>query len=387
MTAQKNYRVDSFVGGLAIKAPVRVASTANLTLSGEQTVNSVALVTGDRILVKDQTDTSENGIWEVEQSAWKRAADFDGNRDVVGGTLIPAYRVSGTTVEQWRVDGVPTPKTPGQPMTMTLYYDPTTAGIPEAPIDGSSYVRNNAGWVTEAASSLPSPSASSVLAGNGAGSNWVAASNIAINSTTGYLTLTSAALVSSDGVDDLNVITTNGVTSFTGSGGYNSCRFLPRVRFDSIVLIKEQAAGDAPIDAYGQFWTLNEVDNVPMFTSDTGTDQVIDPSRSDINEQNISYTTVLADKGKTIRKASGGSGETISIASEGTPDFINYKIGTLIAFDNDGGGNLTIDVNGTDILINATDGAIGSVSLANNGRAVAQKTASGQWKISGDQMT
>lgn len=75
-------------GGLAVKAPCRVATTANITLSGEQTINSVAVVAGDRVLVKDQTTASENGVYEVSTSAWTRAADFDGNRDVISGTLV-----------------------------------------------------------------------------------------------------------------------------------------------------------------------------------------------------------------------------------------------------------------------------------------------------------
>lgn len=88
MVATKNFRVDSFVAGLAIKAPCIAFSNANLALSGEQTVNGVAVVEGDRVLVKDQTDGIENGIYNVETSAWARAGDFDGNRDVVRGTLV-----------------------------------------------------------------------------------------------------------------------------------------------------------------------------------------------------------------------------------------------------------------------------------------------------------
>jgi hypothetical protein len=121
-----------------------------------------------------------------------------------------------------------------------------------------------------------------------------------------------------------------------------------------------------------------------MFTSDDGTDQVIDPSRSDINLQNTSYTTVLSDKGKTIRKDAGGAGETFTIEAEATVD---YKLGTLIGFDNDGGGDLTIAIAGADTLIWAEDGTTGSRTLADGGLAVAMKNAAGQWKISGDQLT
>jgi len=58
------------------KGSVKAASTANLTLSGAQTVDGVALVTGDTILVKDQTNGIENGLYIVNYLAWTRAADL-----------------------------------------------------------------------------------------------------------------------------------------------------------------------------------------------------------------------------------------------------------------------------------------------------------------------
>ncbi len=81
-------RIDGLSTSVAVKAPVRVTTTANITLSGLQTVNSVVLASDDRILVKDQTDPIENGIYDVSTSEWQRSKDFDGNRDVVNGTLI-----------------------------------------------------------------------------------------------------------------------------------------------------------------------------------------------------------------------------------------------------------------------------------------------------------
>lgn len=73
---------------LAWKAPVRAASTANLTLSGEQTVDGIALVANDRVLAKNQTTSAENGIYIVRTGAWERAPDWDGNGDVVTGTMV-----------------------------------------------------------------------------------------------------------------------------------------------------------------------------------------------------------------------------------------------------------------------------------------------------------
>lgn len=82
-------RFNKAVFSLAIKAPCVAVSTTNITLSGEQTVGAVAVVSGDRVLVTGQTDTTENGIYDASTSAWTRALDFDGNRDVTRGTLCP----------------------------------------------------------------------------------------------------------------------------------------------------------------------------------------------------------------------------------------------------------------------------------------------------------
>ena len=84
------------VGSVAFKAPVTAASTGNLTLSGTQTVNTVVLASGDRVLVKDQTDSSENGIYDVDTSSWTRAYDFNGNYDIKRGTLV--YVTQGSSV-------------------------------------------------------------------------------------------------------------------------------------------------------------------------------------------------------------------------------------------------------------------------------------------------
>lgn len=95
MTSPSTDRLFGANSSLAIKAPVRVATTANITLSGEQTIDGVAIVTDDRVLVKNQTDGSENGIYIADTSSWERSPDFDGPRDVAQGCMI--YVNSGST--------------------------------------------------------------------------------------------------------------------------------------------------------------------------------------------------------------------------------------------------------------------------------------------------
>jgi hypothetical protein len=97
MTAIVRNRIGSFVSGLGIKAPCKAVSIADLTLAGEQTVNGVACVVGDRVLVNAQTDPVENGIYNVETSAWQRSDDFDGARDAVRGTVVSVVSPGGAS--------------------------------------------------------------------------------------------------------------------------------------------------------------------------------------------------------------------------------------------------------------------------------------------------
>lgn len=80
-------RVVALEGGAAVawKEPVRVATTANVTLSGAQTIDGVACVAGDRVLVKNQSTGSQNGIYVVASGAWSRASDMNSSAESLAG--------------------------------------------------------------------------------------------------------------------------------------------------------------------------------------------------------------------------------------------------------------------------------------------------------------
>lgn len=73
--ANKQY-VDQIAAGLSIKAPVLAATTANISLSGAQTIDGVSVVAGNRVLVKNQTNQADNGIYVAASGAWSRSADM-----------------------------------------------------------------------------------------------------------------------------------------------------------------------------------------------------------------------------------------------------------------------------------------------------------------------
>jgi len=74
--ATKSY-VDSVAQGLSTKAAVRVATTTDITLSGLQTIDGVTVVAGDRVLVKNQTNQTQNGVYDASAGAWTRSSDSD----------------------------------------------------------------------------------------------------------------------------------------------------------------------------------------------------------------------------------------------------------------------------------------------------------------------
>ena len=82
--ANKSY-VDSVAQGLDVKDSVRVASTGVVNISTPaSTLDGVNLNAGDRVLLKDQTTQSENGIYEYASSGLTRASDMDAAGEFVG---------------------------------------------------------------------------------------------------------------------------------------------------------------------------------------------------------------------------------------------------------------------------------------------------------------
>lgn len=84
--AATKYYVDSVAQGLDVKASVKAATTANITLSGAQTIDGVSIVAGDRVLVKNQTASQNNGIYVAASGAWARSSDAD-----TWAELVSAY--------------------------------------------------------------------------------------------------------------------------------------------------------------------------------------------------------------------------------------------------------------------------------------------------------
>jgi len=95
LSVYSKVEVDQLIAGLRWKDPVKAVATANITLSAAQTVDGVALVVGDRVLVVGQTDAKTNGIYVVAAGAWARSADADSAAELLNAACF----VSGGTAK------------------------------------------------------------------------------------------------------------------------------------------------------------------------------------------------------------------------------------------------------------------------------------------------
>jgi hypothetical protein len=103
-TTQLLQAIQALIASGTIKIPVRAASTANIaTLAGgaPNTLDGVTLAASDRLLLKDQSTGSQNGLYVVTtlgtgaNGTWTRATDADGAGELMAGTLVTVQE--GTT--------------------------------------------------------------------------------------------------------------------------------------------------------------------------------------------------------------------------------------------------------------------------------------------------
>ncbi len=106
-------------GGVPPFASARAASESNITLSGTQTIDGVALVAGDRVLVKGQTNASQNGIYVVASGAWTRATDADSSDEFTAARQVFVQEGVKFAKTGWAVGNATQPVVGTDPITFT----------------------------------------------------------------------------------------------------------------------------------------------------------------------------------------------------------------------------------------------------------------------------
>ena len=142
--------VNSIATGNSPKLPVDAATTANITLSGTQTIDGYAVTAGMRVLVKDQSTASQNGVYVVAAGSWSRSTDLDSWSElykayvaVLNGTIssgssyvctVPVSGTLGTDAVTWILYNAPSNILVNSPLsksgnTISLGYDTNTLDV------------------------------------------------------------------------------------------------------------------------------------------------------------------------------------------------------------------------------------------------------------------
>lgn len=86
-TSNIQAQISALVSGLAWKDSVRARAASNITLSGPQTIDGVAVIAGDRVLVTAQSFSYQNGIYDCAAGAWTRSSDADTGTKILQATV------------------------------------------------------------------------------------------------------------------------------------------------------------------------------------------------------------------------------------------------------------------------------------------------------------
>lgn len=197
---------------VAYKAPCRLATTANITLSGLQTIDGVLTAVDDRVLVKNQTNTPDNGIYIAASGLWQRARDMDSNRDLTKGTRVNATDGTANAGREYYVSTANpiTVGTTSLTFTEALSSNAGASATAAAASAAAALVSQNAA-AASATNAATSASAASTSASG--------ASTSATNAATSATTATTQASNASTSASNASTSATNAGNSATAAAG------------------------------------------------------------------------------------------------------------------------------------------------------------------------
>jgi phage-related tail fiber protein len=136
--------VQDTVAGINVKPVANAVATTNISLSGLQTVDGVALAAGDLVLVTGQTDQTTNGEYAVASGAWTRIPEMSTWSNTVSAVITIA---GGTDYEgsRWLSTTSAGGTLGTTPINFVPLRDPTA--LTDAPKDNTMYGRLEGAWV------------------------------------------------------------------------------------------------------------------------------------------------------------------------------------------------------------------------------------------------
>ena len=206
--ANKNY-IDQAVAGLSWKEAVLAATTGNITLSGLQAIDGYTTLAGDRILVKNQTTASQNGIYLANAGAWTRSTDTTTGPELLGLAVF--------------IEGGSTQADTGWTMTTNGTITVGTTSLAFAQFAGSNTYTAGSGLTLTGNTFAISAPVSIALGGTGL-TTTPANGTLDIGNGTGFTrtTLTAGTGVSVTNAAGSITLANTGVTAFTSNTGLSA---------------------------------------------------------------------------------------------------------------------------------------------------------------------
>jgi hypothetical protein len=330
------------------KSSVRAASTVDLALSGLSAIDGVTPIAGDRILVKNQSTPSQNGIYVAAAGSWSRASDADQNTEVKSGFLVYVSEGSSNSSKQFLLTTTD-PITVG---TTALTFSAAGAGITTA---GSLGSNPNSSGLTITGSSINLEPADLTFGG------YLTASGQSIG---GFKTFDVGIIVNESGADsdtriegdtDANLIYIDAGNNQVGIGTATPSA---KLNVEGTVIINDLGA-DVDFRVEGD--TATHLLFIDASTDNIGINQSTPTSRLHIAGSiakaiaSVSTNTTLDATHHTVLVDASGGARTITLPAAANASGRVYVIKKI----DSSGNNVTIDADSSETIDDATTQIIG----------------------------
>ena len=407
--------VDYFAAGLSWKQPALTATSGNITLSGLQTINGVTVVAGDTVLVKNQTNAAQNGIYVASATAWTYSVGGDTWNEYIGAIIfITSGSLNGTawyctaqpggtlgvTALNWSNFSVASSFTAGTGLTLTgTVFSITDTGVTAATYGSataSAVIAVNAqGQITSASNSTITPAVGSITGlGTGVATalaiNTGAAGAFVVNG--GPLGTPSSGTLTNCTFPTLNQNTTGTAAKATNLVGGAAGSLPYQSALDTTVFLAAGTNGQVLTLASGvPSWATPTTGTVTS-VGGTGTVSGITLSGTVTSSGNLTLggtldlsappaignTTANTIRGTTVTATTGFVGTNFDAAGSGGGNLRTNTGTACLQWGGGGGTNVTIDgainMNGVNSAIQINPTGTGTVSIAPAGAVTINPT-------------
>ena len=339
--------LQSYAAGISWKNPVTAATTANITLSGLQTIDTVSLVAGNTVLVKNQTDNTKNGIYQVNSGAWTYATGSTTWAQYVSALVFVEYGTQagsawyctaqpggtlGTTAMIWSNFSVSSTYTAGTGLTLAGYqFSITPVGTANTYGSASSvpvFTTNASGQVSGVTNTSIAIAGNQITSGT-IGSSYITGSYTGI---TGVGTLTAGTWnASTIGVayGGTGATTLTGYLIGNGTGAFTASTTIPTTALSGTVTNAQLANSTiSGVALGGNLYSLTAGSNISFSSGTTYNGSAAITINATVPSQVYPGAGIANSTGSAwgTSYSTTGSGTVVALAT--SPTFVTPVLGT-----------------------------------------------------------